>query len=164
MRINIFSFIQTHLRSNLIPIVPPYSPIHILVKRTTRAPVNPCQPTPCGPNTICTVNNVGNAICNCVPGMIPKPDTITGCGPECVRDPDCQYGEVCLNQRCVEKPDPCDPSPCGPGAVCMTNNIGNAICRYVESPGQNVSTTPITAMECQQCLPLSVVQLKGKLC
>ena len=26
----------------------------------------------------------------------------------------------------------------------------------------NVSTTPIRAMECRQCLPLSVVQLKGK--
>ena len=26
----------------------------------------------------------------------------------------------------------------------------------------NVSTTPITAMGCRQCLPLSVVQLKGK--
>jgi hypothetical protein len=28
----------------------------------------------------------------------------------------------------------------------------------------NVSTTPITAMGCWQCLPLSVVQLKGKHC
>ena len=28
----------------------------------------------------------------------------------------------------------------------------------------NVSTTPITAMGCQQCLPLSVVQLKDKHC
>ena len=28
----------------------------------------------------------------------------------------------------------------------------------------NVSTTPIRAMECRQCLPLSVVQLKGKHC
>ena len=27
-----------------------------------------------------------------------------------------------------------------------------------------VSTTPITAMGCQQCLPFSVVQLKGKYC
>ena len=76
--------------------------------------------------------------------MIPKPDTITGCGPECVRDPDCQYGEVCLNQRCVEKPDPCDPNPCGPGAVCMTNGIGNAICRYVESPEDLYSHGPAT--------------------
>ena len=28
----------------------------------------------------------------------------------------------------------------------------------------NVSTTPIMSMGCQQCLPLSVVQLKGKHC
>ena len=28
----------------------------------------------------------------------------------------------------------------------------------------NVTTTPITAMGCKQCLPLSVVQLKGKHC
>ena len=28
----------------------------------------------------------------------------------------------------------------------------------------SVSTTPITAMGCRQCLPLSVVQLKGKYC
>jgi hypothetical protein len=30
--------------------------------------------------------------------------------------------------------------------------------------GPNVSTIPITAMGCQQCLPLSVVQMKGKHC
>ena len=30
--------------------------------------------------------------------------------------------------------------------------------------GPNVSKTPITAMECRQCLPLSVVQLKSKHC
>ena len=28
----------------------------------------------------------------------------------------------------------------------------------------NVSTTSITAMGCRQCIPLSVVQLKGKHC
>ena len=66
----------------------------------------------------------------CQPGLIPKPDTITGCGPECVRDPDCQYGFVCENQKCIEKPDPCDPSPCGPGANCMINSIGNPVCRF----------------------------------
>ena len=31
-------------------------------------------------------------------------------------------------------------------------------------PCLNISTTPITAMGCRQCLPLSVVQLKGKHC
>ena len=30
--------------------------------------------------------------------------------------------------------------------------------------GSNTSTTPITTMGCRQCLPLSVVQLKGKHC
>ena len=45
----------------------------------------------------------------CQPGLVPKPDTITGCGPECIRDPDCSSGYVCDNQRCIEKPDPCNP-------------------------------------------------------
>ena len=67
----------------------------------------------------------------CEPGLVPKPDTITGCGPECVHDPDCQTGFVCQNQRCIEKPDPCNPSPCGPGATCMVNNLGNPICRLI---------------------------------
>ena len=66
----------------------------------------------------------------CEKGLIPKPDTITGCGPECVRDTDCQKGYICQNLRCIEKPDPCDPSPCGRGARCMVNNLGNAICRW----------------------------------
>ena len=34
----------------------------------------------------------------------------------------------------------------------------------ITAAGPNVSTTPITAMGCRQCLPLSVVQLKGKHC
>ena len=33
-----------------------------------------------------------------------------------------------------------------------------------EPPCPNVSTTPIMAIGCRQCLPLSVVQLKGKHC
>ena len=68
-------------------------------------------------------------IVRCEPGLIPKPDTITGCGPECVRDPDCKTSFVCENQKCVEKPDPCNPSPCGPGTICMVNSVGNPICR-----------------------------------
>ena len=44
----------------------------------------------------------------------------------------------------------------------MENNTWSAICR--EKPCPNVSTTPITAMGCRQCLPLSVVQQRGKHC
>ena len=47
---------------------------------------------------------LGNPICRCEPGLIPKPDTITGCGPECTRDPECQQGYVCQSQRCVPRP------------------------------------------------------------
>merc|ERR1712018_447501 len=65
-------------------------------------PQDPCFPNPCGPGALCHPNPQGNAICTCQPGLIPKPDTITGCGPECVRDP---------------------------GAVCSVTGSGNAICR-----------------------------------
>ena len=74
---------------------------------------------------------MSNKYIRCDEGLIPNPDTITGCKPECVRDPDCDYGYVCENQKCVEKPDPCDPSPCGPGATCSVDAGGNAICRYL---------------------------------
>ena len=38
------------------------------------------------------------------------------------------------------------------------------ICRCSVQKGPNVSTTPVMAMGCRQCLPLSVVQLKDKHC
>ena len=42
----------------------------------------------------------------------------------------------------------------------------NSYCREDFQPCQltNVSTTPITAMECRQRLPLGIIQLKGKHC
>ena len=74
-------------------------------------------------------NKLGNPICRCLQGLIPKPDTITGCGPECERDPDCQSGYICQNQKCVEAPDPCDPNPCGPGAICTPQGISGFTCK-----------------------------------
>ena len=36
----------------------------------------------------------------CEPGLIPNPDTITGCKPECVVDPDCASRDyICENQK-----------------------------------------------------------------
>ena len=36
----------------------------------------------------------------CEPGLIPNPDTITGCKPECVVDPDCGDRDyICENQK-----------------------------------------------------------------
>ena len=84
---------------------------------------DPCDPSPCGPGTRCEVNRLGNSICHCLAGLIPKPDTITGCGPECESDYDCQQGYQCLNQKCVEKPDPCNPNPCGMMATCTPRYV-----------------------------------------
>ena len=43
------------------------------------------------------------------------------------------------------------------------NNIAKICFLVCQVQGPNVSTTPITAMGCRHCLPLSVVQLKGSL-
>ena len=73
----------------------------------------------------------------CMPGLLPMPDSIKGCGPECLRDSDCHYDLICdyRIQRCIEKPNPCIPTrmvprgPCGPGTTCMVNSDNNAVCR-----------------------------------
>ena len=71
-------------------------------------------------------------ICRCEPGLVPMPDSIEGC-VECLIDSDCDYGSICEVQwnKCIPKPDPCNPSPCGPGARCMEDYNGNAVCRFL---------------------------------
>ena len=59
--------------------------------------IDPCNPAPCGPGTICTTSNEGVAICECKSGLVPNPDTFTGC---------------------IER-NPCDSNPCGPGMNCF---------------------------------------------
>jgi hypothetical protein len=76
--------------------------------------VNPCQPSPCGPNSQCKeVNN--QAVCSCLPSYIGSPP---GCRPECVVSSECSYDKACSNQKCV---DPC-PNTCGQNAKCRVNN------------------------------------------
>jgi hypothetical protein len=76
--------------------------------------VNPCQPSPCGPNSQCKeVNN--QAVCSCLPNYIGSPP---GCRPECVVSSECSYDKACTNQKCV---DPC-PNTCGQNAKCRVNN------------------------------------------
>ena len=60
------------------------------------------------------------------------PDSIQGC-VECLTDANCKHGNICEVQwhKCMPKPDPCNPSPCGPGARCMMDRTGNAICRFL---------------------------------
>jgi hypothetical protein len=95
------------------------------------APVitNPCQPSPCGPNSQCREIN-GQAVCSCVFGYLGSPPN---CRPECTSNADCPLNEACSNQKCK---DPC-PGTCGIGAKCQVINH-NPICscpaRYTGDP------------------------------
>lgn len=73
-------------------------------------PINPCDPSPCGPNSRCRLSN-GYAVCSCLPGYRGSPPV---CQPECVDSSECPQNQACINLKCV---DPC-PGTCGIGARC----------------------------------------------
>lgn len=92
-------------------------PVHFL-NCSTRSlePVlrNPCQPSPCGPNSQCReLQNVG--VCSCLPDFIGSPPQ---CRPECTTNSDCPPDQACQNSKCR---DPC-PGTCGFNAVCNVVN------------------------------------------
>lgn len=76
--------------------------------------MNPCQPSPCGPNSQCREVN-GQAVCSCLPNYIGSPP---GCRPECVVSSECPLNKACVNQKCT---DPC-PGTCGLNARCDVKN------------------------------------------
>lgn len=80
---------------------------------------NPCNPTPCGPNSLCRAIN-GQAVCSCAPDYIGSPPN---CRPECVVNNECQQNQACYKFKCT---DPC-PGTCGLGARCQVINH-NPIC------------------------------------
>lgn len=86
-------------------------------------PTNPCNPSPCGPNSACRVVN-GQAVCSCIPGYFGSPPT---CRPECVTSSDCAQNQACINQKCI---NPC-PGTCGINALCQVVNH-NPICSCPE--------------------------------
>ena len=83
------------------------------------SPQDPCNPSPCGPNSQCRQNN-GQATCSCIAGYLGSPPS---CRPECIVSSDCAPNEACNNQKCI---DPC-PGKCGIRATCRVISH-NAIC------------------------------------
>lgn len=73
-------------------------------------PANPCDPSPCGPNSICKVAN-GSPSCTCLPEFIGVPPN---CRPECVTNNECPMNMACIDKKCK---DPC-PGSCGVNAEC----------------------------------------------
>lgn len=75
---------------------------------------NPCQPSPCGPNSKCAEINQ-QAVCSCLPNYIGSPP---GCRPECTVSSECYLNKACANQKCL---DPC-PGACGMNSKCQVIN------------------------------------------
>lgn len=77
-------------------------------------PINPCQPSPCGPNSQCKA--VGNtAACSCLPNYVGR---APNCRPECTSSSQCSPMQACINEKCK---DPC-PGSCGTYATCVVQN------------------------------------------
>lgn len=63
-------------------------------------PINPCQPSPCGPNSKCRVVN-DIAVCSCVDEYIGSPPN---CRPECTVNSECPQNKACHKFKCA---NPC---------------------------------------------------------
>lgn len=93
--------------------------------------VNPCSPSPCGPNSQCREVN-GQAVCSCLPSYSGSPPA---CRPECVVSSECPFDKACINQKCA---DPC-PGRCGTNAECRVNNH-SPICTCISGYTGNAFT------------------------
>ena len=94
-------------------------PLCLPVEKVEVQNIDPCNPSPCGPNSQCRSVN-GHAVCSCKTGYIGTPPS---CKPECVVSADCPQDRACLTQKCR---DPC-PGVCGSNARCNVVNH-NPIC------------------------------------
>jgi len=102
-------------RKQIPPIPSQNLPLDILNSFTAiREYVNPCQPSPCGPNSQCREQN-GVATCSCLPEYVGLPP---GCRPECTVSSECNLDKACVRHKCV---DPC-PGVCGSSADCRVVN------------------------------------------
>lgn len=90
---------------------------------------DPCQPSPCGPNSLCRTVN-GHSVCTCEQGYIGTPPS---CRPECIVSSECPQNKACVNKKCV---DPC-PNNCGLNARCQVithNPICSCTSGYTGDP------------------------------
>ena len=100
-------------------------------------PINSCIPTPCGPNSQCSIHN-SLPVCSCRPYYIGR---APNCRPECSVNTDCSSNLACLQLKCT---NPCVGS-CGlnaecsvvnhlPICSCKNNLIGDPFVRCYEKP------------------------------
>lgn len=103
---------------------------------------NPCQPSPCGPNSQC--KPIGDSpSCSCLPEFIGQPPN---CRPECVSNSECSFNLACVNQKCK---DPC-PGVCGQNAQCrVVSHTPNCVCLpgYTGNPFSGCQLPPPVPQE-----------------
>ena len=86
--------------------------------------LDPCYPSPCGPNAQCRVINLTPS-CSCLAEFVGSPPN---CRPECSINAECPSNLACIREKCR---DPC-PGSCGAVALCNVHNH-IPICRCPES-------------------------------
>lgn len=100
-----------------------------------RDPINPCIPSPCGPNSECRTKGE-QPVCSCLKDFTGVPPN---CRPECISNSECASNLACISQKCR---DPC-PGSCGL----------NAECRVVSHTPMCVCNTGYTGDPFSQCQP-----------
>ena len=101
--------------------------------------VNPCLPSPCGSNAVCSERNKA-AACQCIPEYFGDP--YVACRPECVVNSDCPSNKACQRNKCI---DPC-PGTCGINAECnVRNHIAMCVCLpgYIGDPFVSCKLKPL---------------------
>lgn len=121
----------------------------------TEAPYyNPCQPSPCGPNSKCREIN-GVAVCSCDVEYIGSPPN---CKPECTVNAECPQNKACHKFKCT---NPCV-GTCGALAKCEVINhhpicscpsgmTGDPFTRCYETPtvkDEVIQTNPCNPSPC----------------
>ena len=78
------SFSNTFDSRPVASFTPAFSRPTVFRNTVASAPgTNPCNPSPCGQYTTCSVSNAGIAMCRCIENYVPQGNTIEGCKPQC---------------------------------------------------------------------------------
>lgn len=123
----------------------PFTQCQPKIEPPTPVEIDPCNPSPCGPNAECR-----NGICTCHPEY--HGDPYRGCRPECTMNTDCSPSKACSNLKCI---DPC-PGTCGQGSKCdVVNHIPTCSCPpgYEGDPFVSCRIVEKVAAPVQPCSP-----------
>lgn len=124
--------------------------IFLAIEAPPVQPIDPCRPSPCGPNAQCREVN-GSPSCSCLAEFIGSPPN---CRPECVSNSECANHLACINNKCK---DPC-PGTCGQNAECrVISHTPNCICipGYTGNPFTSCNVIPLPAPieQVNPCVP-----------